>query len=223
MPAFPKSACVVLFCLLATSHAAVAGVYSCKTANGVTFQDSPCTLAKAPENKPKVKKSLNSQPAGIHKSWMEKPLGSRYSAWCDINGCECGPYDKAFDAGAQLAVADALYLDGSWHRYDNLNLELLAEAHDATKKFEISTALEEASCEIMMSQKVIKKFTRSTLKELKSIKIEAEARGYDTPDACDGSDFIACDYYSKVELYQRMMQDIKALKMPRDSYASFLE
>lgn len=210
-------------CLLAASCSAVAGVYSCKTASGVVFQDSPCALAKAPENKPKVKNSRNRQPAGIHKSWLEKPEGSRYSAWCDINGCECGPYDKAFDAGSQLAVADALYLDGSWHRFDNLKLQLLSEAHDASKKFQISTDLEETSCEILMSQKVIKKFIRSTLKELKSIKVEAEARGYDTPDACDGSDSVACDYYSKMELYQRMLLDIKALKAPRDSYAVFLE
>ncbi len=201
----------------------MAGVYSCKTANGVTFQDSPCTLAKAPENKPKVKQSRNRQPAGIHKTRLENPSGSRYSAWSDMNGCECGPYDKAFDAGAQLAVADALYLDGSWHRYDNLKLQLRGEAHDAAKKFEISTALEEAACEILMSQKIIKKFTRFTLKELKSVKVDAQARGYDTPDACDGGDFVACDYYSKIELYQRMLLDIKALKAPRDSYAVFLE
>jgi len=163
-------------------------------------------------------------PADIDKSWLEKPDHTTYTPWCDRTGCECGPYNRVFDAGMVLAVADALYLDGSWHRYDTHALELAMQTHDASKKIEIGTALEEAACNILMSQTILRKYTGRALTELRASKREAEDRGYDTPEACGLDEPEACEIYSKYELYKRMMQDIKALKSPRDAaYTALVE
>ncbi|MEE9335879.1 MAG: DUF4124 domain-containing protein [Granulosicoccaceae bacterium] len=224
MPASLNLACMILYCLLAASNPASAAIYACKTPNGTTFQDNPCKLVTASANGTVKKKLFIKSPVDIEKSWLEKPPGASYTAWCDRNGCECGPYDRVFDAGMVLAVADALYLDGSWHRFENYALQLAQEQHNGSKKIEIEAALTEAACNIRMSQTIIRKFTGRALKKLRTSKREAEDRGYDTPEACALEDMDACEIYSKFELYQRMMQDIKALKLPRDaSYTALLD
>ena len=213
-----------MYCLLVVSSPVSAAIYACKTPSGTTFQDNPCKLVAASADKTVKKKQFNKLPVDIEKSWLEKPISATYTAWCDKNGCECGPYDRVFDAGMVLAVADALYLDGSWHRYDSYSLQLVQEQHDGSKKIAINTALDEAACNILMSQTILRKYTGAALKELRASKREAEDRGYDTPEACGLEDTEACEIYSKYELYQRMMQDIKALKMPREAaYTALLE
>ncbi len=225
MRVLSKTACVVVYCLWAITQPVLAGYYSCDTGNGVVFQDTPCTLTPASKSKQQTSRPQKSSryPSAIDKSWLEKPRNTAYTAWCDTNGCECGPYQRSFDAGAALAVADALYLDGTWHRYDNYQRDLAAERHDAAKKLALTSSIEEAACDILMSQATLKKFSSRTLKELRKIRLEAEARAFDTPEACDQGDMLACDYYSKVELLKRMKQDIQALKMPRDSFTAYLE
>jgi len=224
MPALSTLSWMILYCLLAVSSPVSAAIYACKTPTGTTFQDNPCKLVTASENKTVKKKQFNKLPIDIEKSWLEKPVGATYTAWCDRNGCECGPYERVFDAGLVLAVADALYLDGSWHRHDGYSLQLAQEQHDGSKKIEIKAAMDEAACNIRMSQTILHKFTGRALKELRKSKRDAEDRGYDTPEACGLDDMDACEIYSKYELYQRMMQDIKALKLPRETdYTALLE
>ena len=224
MPAPSILGCMILYCLLAVLSPVSAAIYACKTPNGTTFQDNPCKLVVASASKSVKKTQFNKKPVDIEKSWLEKPSGATYTAWCDRNGCECGPYDRVFDAGMVLAVADALYLDGSWHRFDNHALQLAQVTHDAVKKLEINTALDEAACNILMSQTILRKYTGIALKKLRGAKREAEDRGYDTPEACGLDDVEACEIYSKYEHYKRMMQDIKALKIPRDaSFTALLD
>ncbi len=163
------------------------------------------------------KRQINKTPSGIDKSWLEKPVEATYSAWCDRRGCECGPYTRVFDAGMVLAVADALYLDGSWHRYEGYALDLAKEQHNASKKISIRASLDEAACNIRMSQTILRKYTTAALKELRVSKRYAEDRGYDTPAACDLGEVEPCEIFSMYELYKRMMQDLKALKQPRDA------
>lgn len=217
MPALSKLACTILYCLWAVSSPASAAIYACKTPTGTVFQDNPCKLIVASADKKIKKKQFNNLPSDIDASWLEKPTGATYKPWCDRNGCECGPYDRVFDAGMVLAVADALYLDGSWHRFDNYSLQLVQERHNGSKKIELKAAQDEAACNIRMSQTILRKYTGRALKELRQAKREAEDRGYDTPEVCALEDVEACEIYSMYELYQRMMQDIKALKFPRQA------
>ena len=217
MPAFPLFGCIILYCLLAVVNPATAAIYACASPSGTTFQDNPCTAKVNVAPKTEKKTQLQKMPSDIDNSWLEKPPEAVYSAWCDRRGCECGPYNRVFDAGMVLAVADALYLDGSWHRYESYALELAQEQHDASKKIAIKFNLDEAACNIRISQTILRKFTSAALKELRVSKRYAEDRGYDTPEACDLEETEPCEIYSKYELYKRMMQDIKALKQPRDS------
>ena len=224
MPAFAIFGCMILYCLLAVVNPATAAIYACSSASGTTFQDNPCSVNVSAAPQTAKKKQISKMPADINKSWLEKPTEATYTPWCDRRGCECGPYTRVFDSGMVLAVADALYIDGSWHRYDGYALELAKEQHNASKKIAIKATLDEAACNIRMSQTILRKFTSAALKELLVAKRYAEDRGYDTPEACDLEEVGPCEIYSKYELYKRMMQDIRSLKQPRDAaYTALLE
>ncbi len=200
-----------LLFLFALSGATHAGIHSCQLSSGdIVFQDTPCLIE--PVKQLTARNIDNSIPFDIHESWFEKPALAPDKAFCDENGCDCSTSKRPFKFGLQQAVVDALYMDANWHRHSSLNEILLSET-DRLKRFELRRDVETAACEILMSQQALKQFGPSVLNSLRSKKREAENRGMDNPDDCDGSDSEVCQFIDAIFLYDQMQADIVSLRM----------
>ena len=207
--------------LLLPFGASNAAIHACQTADGSTvFQDRPCDIkpaAAAP------KPSSQKLPFGIHESWFEIPEQADDRAFCDRRLCECGSHVRSHEGGLYRAVADALFLDASWHRFDtSLELWMKTPASDPAIS-QLRAEMIDASCSIMMSQQLLRDFARSTAAGLRKRVLSAEDLGFDIPEPCDAGVAQACDYYDSVLLYKRLLADAKALKYARDALTTNLD
>lgn len=211
---------VVLWSLPALAAAAI---FQCPTVDGgVTFQDVPCPVAPRSERANasmsetrQASRIVRPPPAGIHPSWFEVPENDRHEAFCHRDGCECGALRRPFDSGLALAVADALYLDGHWHRYESALAEWQAATANSPEFFTWLDAVQEASCDVRMSQETLRRFLLDALRDLKEVRYEAESFGYTDIDDCVIEEPASCDYVDKVLLYDRMMDDLQTLQQAR--------
>lgn len=230
------TACWAMLLLFAPLERSNAAIHACPTLDGsVQYQDRPCstrtsTNDRAGQGKGSLRTDVGSAaggaarrrppPAGIDESWFEKPAEGSYTALCDDNGCECGSLERTFDFGLEIAVADALYLDGAWHRYDAALQESSAPSGDRTPDaFALRAELEDAACEINIAQSTLRRFADRVLMELRRRARDAVDLGRDAPSACDGFSESACRDFESLQLYQRMLVDAKALQTPRPSAA----
>ncbi len=191
-----------------------AAIYACPTGDGTTvFQDRPCPRA-VPVETPAMQAAR--APLGIHDSWFVKPLHAEGRAFCDKRGCECGPHERRHNGSLARAVADALYMDTGWHRYDISEALWLETPVNSARRYDSRAEMTEASCAVMMSQQLLKQFAEDVSAKLRQMALQAEERGYDIPDPCDAGDDLACDYYDAMILYQRLARDAKALHISRE-------
>lgn len=196
-----------------------AAIHVCRAADGTTvFQDRPCArTALALADDPRAPRP----PAGMHPSWFEPPSGTRARARCDESGCVCDTLSRPFDNGLALALADALYIDGAWHRYElhrNAAGGIAGTGTDEAR--EPHREFVEAACDVLMSQQTLRRYTERVFGELRSRERAAEVRGFDRPTPCDDGNADACAYHHDVLLYRRMLTDLGALQLPREAPAA---
>lgn len=190
---------------------AQAAIHACKLPDGsVTFQDNACAVV--PEPKKKAVAQTETIPFAIDKSWFDKPSVIPDRAVCTQAGCHCGMFSRKFKSGLPLAVADSLYLDGSWHRFESTLIQLELPTDDPFAKSDLRNERDEAACNILMSQKTLRLFGDDVLSELRSKKRYAEERGLDNPDDCDAGDMLACEYTDLIAIYDSIQTDIKSLR-----------
>lgn len=203
---------MVLCCLfLLPAPTANAAIHACRLADGtVTFQDTACAVV------PKAKaKKANKQPTipfGIEKTWFDTPPVVPDRAICTKTECHCGMYSRKFKGGLPIAIADALYLDGSWHRLDSTLLQLEDTSLNSIAKADLRKARDEAACNILMSQQILRTFGDEVLRELRDKKRYAEDRGLDNPADCDAGDNLVCSYTDLITVYERIQVDIRAMR-----------
>jgi len=108
---------VLIFGLMVEASPVNAGIHACPMPSGGTiYQDRPCDEDARSPTAP-VQRTRSELPTiGLHSSWFERPMHAGDRAFCDKRGCECGQLENKFEFGLAQAVADALYIDGNWHR-----------------------------------------------------------------------------------------------------------
>jgi len=219
----PKKLATLMMCMLSLllfwlPESADSAIYACVTNEGTTiFQDRACPQKKPVERTVKAKTRL---PLGIHESWFELPGHTEGRAFCDRRGCECGPIERKHSGSLAQAVADALYMDAGWHHYETSYDAWLNTSGSSAKAYEQRAQLIEASCSVMISQQLLREFAEGVAAELKSQVLSAEEKGFDIPDPCDQGVEQACYYYRSVELFNRLMADASALRIPRDTLSA---
>jgi|GEM_PF-1098594 len=215
-----------LLCAVVIPESAEAAVYRCATVSGDTqFQDTPCSIDKPNVDPRRAAKSGAAGsaagrplPAGIHSSWFSPPPGIAYEALCDEQGCECGSVERSFDNGLQIAVGDALYLDGSWHRFDTAVSHLMTATRggDRAGVLQYQAEIEDTACEILMSQQILMQFAEKELVQLRRDAQIAEDLGRDSESSCDGFSEAACSQYQQWLAYQTMLADARSLSVSRE-------
>lgn len=121
-------------------------------------------------------------------------------------------FSRKYKSGLPLAIADALYIDGNWHRLELTLMELELPNKNAFELSELRKERDEAACNILMSQKTLRIFGDDVMLKLREKKRYAEERGLDNPDDCDAGDDLACTYTELIQIYDRIQGDIKALR-----------
>jgi len=193
--------CAVGLSLLACSPGIVrAGIHVCPVAGGADqYQDRPCEAPAPPGTDtpepaaPDTADRLVRAPAGIAPGWLARPERARYQAFCDRRGCECGSLERFFHDDLSIAVADALYIDGAWLRYES-RVAAMDAATSSMARFAAHAELDDAACDLLMSQRTLHLFVEPTLERLRH-------------EASDDSD--------KASLYRRMRLDLEMLREPR--------
>lgn len=200
-----------LLCLfLLPAHTVSSAIHTCTLADGtVTFQDTTCVvIPKAKAEKVRKKAAI---PFGMEKTWFDTPAVAPDRAICTKTGCHCDMFSRKFKNGLHLAIADALYLDGSWHRLDSSIMLLEDNTLGSVDRADLRKARDESACNVLMSQQVLRLFGDDVLRELRNKKRYAEDRGLDNPADCDAGDDLVCSYTDLITLYERIQSDIKAL------------
>lgn len=187
-------------------------IFACQSGEAVIFQDRPCPQKKPQANTQKTNYRF---PLSIHESWFELPAQAEERAFCDRRGCECGRLEKMHQDSLIQSVADALYLDGSWHRYDAAYQAWMQSPASSSESFDLREQMLEASCEIMMSQVLLRNYADDAVVILKKRVRTAEERGYDVELPCLQGIPEACAFYESVQLLTRLRQDASALKEER--------
>lgn len=177
-------------------------------------------------------------PAGMHNSWFDRPEFAVGTAICDRGGCQCGEIRRGHDSGLNFAVADSLYLDGNWHRYEAAIAQLQSASTGAAQARELEAGVSDAACDILISQETLKRFGDEALRSMRTKARNAEDRGSDYPELCDTEtpsessddsndlarfdmasfkvfDEQACERYTDLIRYRNMVNDAQALRMPR--------
>jgi len=75
--------------------------------------------------------------------------------------------------------------------------------------------LEEAACDVMMSQTILKQYADAVIHRLKKQVLEAEERGFDVETPCLQGSPQACALFQSVQMYKQLQIDAKALKRER--------
>jgi len=194
---------------LCSAHLAHAGIKSCTLADGSTvFQDTPCVVI--PKTNADASPKPKAVPFGIEKTWFDVP-DTNERAFCTATGCDCGDSRRQFENGLPLAIADALYLDGSWHRLE-ATLSQMQLSTTATYEYEdLMRERDEAACNILMSQKTLRMFGADVLAQLRDSKRYAEDMGLDDPEDCEAGQINVCEHIDNIDLYKRISSDIRAL------------
>jgi len=204
------------------SGEARASIHVCPVAGGGTvFQDRPCERGVS-ESGTRTDVPARS-PAGVHRSWLARPAHTAERARCDSEGCSCGKLLRPLDGGIDIAVADALYLDGAWHRHDESVEAARNGTPDAPGREALRRAEREATCDLLIAQQIIRLHAEPTMASLRQRVREAEERGLDDPLLCDTGDPRACESLDTIERYRRMAADLAALRTPRDGGADETE
>lgn len=120
-------------------------------------------------------------------------------------------FSRKFKGGLPQAIADALYLDGSWHRFESTMMQLEQAELTAFARADLRKERDEAACNVLISQKILRLFGAQVLRELRAKKRYAEERGLDDPAACDSGDDLACTYTDLIAVYERIQADIKSM------------
>jgi len=184
----------------------------CTLADGsVVFQDTACTVEPKPAAKPVS--IANTIPLGIEESWFDSPGIKPNETVCTQRGCDCGKYFREFKNGLPMAIADALYLDGSWHRLEAKLSQLEITALGSAEYELLKAERDEAACNISMSQKTLRMFGEKTLAKLRGQKRHAEDMGWDNPEDCDAGIARVCEHTDNIALYNRIRSDIRALSI----------
>ena len=195
-----------------------AAIHACPTEDGTTvFQDRPCERRESVAAAARPTRAR--APAGLHESWFTRPAGADVFASCDEHGCRCDAIARPFDSGLPLAVADALYLDGAWHRLEEALAARRRDAFDGPPPATLDRRVDEAACDVMMSQRILRTHATDVLAGLRRRARETEERGYDDGIACETGDVVACEHVDALALYRRMVADLIALRTPRDERA----
>ena len=186
-------------------------IFSCEIGGSVVFQDIPCPVVQSGNSGEPAKYRY---PLAIHASWFELPEQANDRAYCSRKACECGDIESRHQGSLPQAVADALYLDGSWHRYESsyqqwLNIPSGIDDHSYRKQ------LVDAACHIMMSQSLLREYAEAVLSELKQRVRKAENLGFDIVGPCEQGIADACYHYDSVQLYKQLLKDAAALSSPR--------
>lgn len=205
---------VVSLLLLCRPDVVEAAIYACRSADGSTiFQDRPC-LDRQSGSSPS--RSVRKLPLDIHASWFELPAQAEERAFCDRRRCECGNQIRKHGGSLAQAVADALYLDGGWHRYDT-NFQLWRdEPAGSDSNPQLRDRMHEAACSVMMSQQLLRDFAEDVTEKLRREALLAEERGFDIPGPCEAGVAQACDLLDSMQLYERLLSDAQVLRLPRD-------
>lgn len=196
---------------------AYAAIYACVSDGATQFQDRPCPEKKMVK---KVKKRVSGLPLGIHSSWFDTPKGAKERAFCDKQGCECGGQVRPYVGSIPQAVADSLFLDGSWHHYEQA-FQVWLNTNSKTPEFRHHhQQMLAASCEVMMSQKTLRVFADEVIVSLRKKTLDAENRGFDISGPCDKGNRAACELYDAVKLIRQLKADARALRAPRKILSS---
>ncbi|NND92581.1 MAG: hypothetical protein HKN42_17140, partial [Granulosicoccus sp.] len=159
-------------------------------------------------------------PFGIHASWFEVPGQAEGRAFCDRRGCECGAVERRHEGSLSRAVADALYMDGGWHRYEMSYQMWLRTPTSSGENHERRTEMIEAACNVMMSQQLLREYAEEVASRLRQQMLAAEERGYDEPEPCEMGIQGACKYFDAVLLYRRLLADSRALTISREEISA---
>lgn len=178
----------------------------------MVYQDSPCPFKKS--LKP-TSKASNGYPLAIHESWFEIPEQAQERAFCDRRGCECDHQVKKHQNSLIKAIADALYIDGSWHRYEASYQVWLQTPTSSPESFEAHDLMQEASCDVMMSQTLLRKFANDAMVILRKHMRTAEERGYDVEQPCLDGIPEACELFDFVQYYKQIQIDSASLRRSR--------
>lgn len=208
---------VAIILVLIHGTAARAAIYACASSNAsVIYQDRPCPLETRAAQ---TAAPTQTHPLGIHESWFKLPEYTDGRAFCDRRGCECGRIERKHQGGLSQAVADSLYLDGYWHRFETAYQIWLNLPGTSTENYLRREEMLEASCEVMMSQQLLRSFADDVQKVLARKVQQAEERGFDIAEPCLQEIPDACAHYEAVKLHTQMLNDVRALKKVRVSTA----
>lgn len=189
-----------------------AAIFACQSGEAVVYQDRPCPQQKSTAS---TKKSAYHFPLGMHESWFDLPPQAEDRAFCDRRGCECGQIERKHHDSLIRSVADALYLDGSWHRYEMAVDAWMESTGPTSANYDLRAQVLESACEIMMSQVLLRNYAQSSLQALKKRAQTAEERGFDVELPCAQGIEQACSYYESVQLLNRLRRDAAALSRER--------
>ena len=213
---------VLLLLSLWPSTPVSAAIFACPSANGdaVIYQDRPCPVAQPVAT---AKATVRQLPLGIHKSWFVMPEQADERAFCDRRGCECGRIERKHRGGLARAVADALYLDGSWQRYESAYQQWFDSPSTSTGGYLKREDMQNAACEIMMSQQLLRTFADSVIAELQKQVRLAREKGFDNPEPCERGEDQACALFQSVELYRQLVIDAQVLSHSRGALQASIE
>jgi len=205
-----RLSCILL--TLAYCSVSYATIFSCQSGDNIIFQDRPCPMKKLTST---AEATVNRFPLAIHESWFDLPEQAEDRAFCDKRGCLCGRLEKSHQGSLVQAVADALYLDGSWHRYETSYQAWLEASPSSSQEFALRAQMLEASCEIMMSQALLRNFADDVMNTLQTRARIAEERGFDVKEPCFQEIPEACAYYDSSQLLARVRTDAFSLRRIR--------
>lgn len=212
-----QAACILL--VMGYPGTSPGAIFACPSGDTTIFQDRPCPIEKQAET---VTRQTHRYPLSIDESWFDLPEKANERAFCDRKGCECGRLERKHQNSLAQAVADALYLDGSWHRYESSYNAWLDSPTGSAQAFEARNQMLEASCEIMMSQTLLRKFGDDVMKSLAKRVRTAEERGFDVEQPCLDGVADACAFFDSVQLRGRLQKDAAALRTARGAeYTSY--
>jgi len=88
-------------------------------------------------------------------------------------------------------------------------------------KLSLTHYMLDASCDVLMSQSLLRSFGDSVMKTLAKRARDAEEKGFDIEQPCLEGVAEACEYFDDVLLYSRLKQDAYALRQARQSSLNF--
>lgn len=208
-------ACLIAVILLASIpvNTSSAAIFACKDHRGsVVYQDRPC-----PIEPPELSAALPKQqfPLGIHASWFDQPDHVNDRPYCDRRSCECGQVERRHRGNLPQAVANALYLDGSWQRYEMAYQAWYDLPASTSERYLKHREMMQASCEIMISQKLLRDFAGTVIQSLNRQVQQMEADDATADKSCHDDEQPACSLHESVLLYEQILMGAAALKTPR--------